>query len=107
MNRPIDTRSVLVAVALLGMLAADGSAQSATIDIAGEQQAQDVRELWLYELSLIKRDMQRPCCRLEQSHDRVVNIHSLIHPADKTPVDVAFLSRERFFVVKLRTEYAL
>ncbi len=108
MDRMIDARSGLATVVLLGTLAAlpavaaDGSSQEAAIDVSSEQQAQEVRDLWLYELSLIKRDMQRPCCQLEQSQDRVVNIHSLIHPTDKTPTDV-ILRRTEALLGDLRT----
>jgi len=53
-----------------------------------------VRQMWMQELAAIKRDMDRPSCRLEESRDIVVNIHSLIHPTDMTPVDVVIRRTE-------------
>ena len=108
MNRRLDARSVLATAVLLGMLAAwpavaaDGASQEAAIDISSEKQAPEIRAVWLQELSAIKRDMKRPCCRLEQSRHRVVNSHSLIHPTDKTPVDVA-IRRTEALLEDLRT----
>ena len=74
----------------------------ASVDPSGGRQVAEVRKIWTHELAAIKRDMQRPYCRLEQSRHRVVNAHSLIHRTDKTPVDVV-IRRTRALLEDLRT----
>jgi hypothetical protein len=100
MNQLIDARSVLTTAVLLAIfaapptVAADGPSQEAAVDTSSGGQTREVRAMWMHELSAIKRDMNRPWCRLEKSKDRVVNVHSLIHPRDRTPVDVAIRRTE-------------
>ncbi len=104
MDRQVYTRAVWAAVVLLGTTsphagAADGASQDRVVDTTP---APEVRAMWMHELAAVKRDMQRPCCRLEESRHIVVDAHSLIHPADKTPVDVV-LRRTGALLENLRT----
>lgn len=90
------TRQFIARSCLLVAFAASarGAGGESVLDEKFAPPTPQVRQMWMQELAAIKRDMDRPSCLLEESRDIVVNIYSLIHPTDKTPVDVVIRRTE-------------